>query len=167
MVLKAKIANKVQTNGSGLIEGTLINVLETDEKFEDSKGNAISEEEFQELKKLGKKVNYFRPQFEFHIEVPGSQKNVIYRMWTGQIFNDEKTEKFEKVGKPVDYNDFTRLMLQLELIKESDLKNLDSLVDFDVESVQGLKISFELEPSKNAKGLNQPKLTSIKPLKIK
>ena len=58
-------------------------------------------------------------------------------------------------------------MLQLELIKESDLKDLDSLVNFDVESAQGLKITFELEPSKKAKGLNQPKLTSIKPIKIK
>ena len=83
---------------------------------------------------------------------------------TGQTFNDDK---YEKADKRSDYNDFTRLMLQLELITESDLKSLDSLAGFDVESAQGLKISFELEPSKKAKSLNQPKLTSIKPIKVK
>jgi hypothetical protein len=148
MALKAKIANKIQTNASGLIEGTINNVLEIEERTEIVKG----------------KEQTFRAQFEFQVEVEGSQKSVTYRIWTGQTFNDEK---YEKVDKRADYNDFTRLMLQLELIAESDLKNLDSLAEFDVESAQGLKISFELEPSKKAKSLNQPKLTSIKPIKVK
>jgi len=164
MALKARIANKVQANATGQIEGTLINVLEIDERFEDSKGNVICEEEFQELKKLGKKVNYFGQQFEFQIEAIGSQKNIIYRIWTRQTFNNEK---YEKADKATDYNDFTRLMLQLQVISEADLKDLDSLVNFDVECVQGLKIAFELEPSKKANGLSQPKLTSIKPIKVK
>lgn len=165
MALKAKVANKVQTNASGLIEGIIIAVLDVEEKFKDSKGNYISEEEYQDLKKSGKKVDYFTAQFEFQIEVSASQKPITYKLWTRQTFNNEK---YEKSDKRFDYNDFTRLMLQLELIKESDLNNLDSLVDdFDVESVEGLKITFELEPSKKAKGLNQPKLTSIKPVKVK
>ena len=148
MALKAKVANKVQSNASGQIEGTITQVLEIEERTEVTKG----------------KEQTFGAQFEFQIETPGTQKPVIYRIWTRQTFNDEK---YEKTDKRTDYNDFTRLMLQLELIKESDLKNLDSLTDFDVESAQGLKITFELEPSKKAKGLNQPKLTSIKPVKAK
>jgi hypothetical protein len=148
MALKAKVANKVQTTSNGLVEGIITQVLEVEERTEISKG----------------KEQTFGAQFEFQIEVEGSQKAITYRIWTRQTFNDEK---YEKVDKRTDYNDFTRLMLQLELIKESDLKDLDSLVDFDVESAQGLKITFELEPSKKAKGLNQPKLTSIKPVKVK
>lgn len=147
MALKAKIANKVISNASGLIEGTIINVLEISERTEIEKGKEIK----------------FGAQFEFQIEVEGTQKNVVYRIWTRQIFNNEKYEKSSGV---TDYNDFTRLMLQLDLIKETDLKDLEStvLTNFDVESVQGLKISFELEPSKKNKGLTVPKLTSIKPL---
>lgn len=147
MALKAKIANKVISNASGLIEGTIINVLEIDERTEIEKGKEIK----------------FGAQFEFQIEVEGTQKNLVYRIWTRQTFNNEKYEKSSGV---TDYNDFTRLMLQLDLIKETDLKDLKStvLIDFDVESVQGLKISFELEPSKKNKGLTVPKLTSIKPL---
>jgi len=148
MALKAKVANKVQTTSNGLVEGIITQVLEIEERTEISKG----------------KEQTFGAQFEFQIEVEGSQKAITYRIWTRQTFNDER---YEKADKRTDYNDFTRLMLQLELIKESDLKDLDSLVDFDVESAQGLKITFELEPSKKAKGLNQPKLTSIKPVKVK
>jgi hypothetical protein len=147
MALKAKIANKVVSNASGLIEGTIINVLEIEERTEIEKGKEIK----------------FGAQFEFQIEVEGTQKNVVYRIWTRQTFNNEK---YENANGVKDYNGFTRLMLQLNLIKESDLKDLENpaLLDFDVESVQGLKISFELEASKKNKGLTVPKLTSIKPL---
>lgn len=148
MALKAKVANKVQTNASGLVEGTLTKVLENEERIEIIKGKEV----------------IYGAQFEFQIESEGSQKSVTYRIWTRQTFNNEKYEKTDGLQ---DYNDFTRLMLQLETIKESDLKDLDSLTDFDVESVEGLKIQFELEPSKKAKGLKVPKLTSIKPLKVK
>jgi hypothetical protein len=165
MALKAKVANKVQTNDKGFAEGTIINVFETDERFEDSKGDVIDEEEFEELKKLGKKPIRFIQQYEFHIESEGTQKSVIYRLWTRQTFNNEKYEKFD--GK-TDYNDFTRLMIQLEMITESDLKDLDNpkLNNFDVESVEGLKIQFELQPSRKIKGLKEPKLTTIRPLKL-
>ena len=147
MVLKAKVANKVQTNEKGLVDGTIIKVLEIEERTEIEKGKEVT----------------YAEQFEFQIEAEGSQKSIIYRIWTYQNFNNEKSsEKREN-----DYNDFTRLMLQLEAISESDLKDLKNpkITDFDVENVEGLKIQFELEPSKKAKGLKVPKLTSIKPLK--
>lgn len=149
MALKAKIANKVQTNASGLIEGTIINVLEIDERTEIEKGKEVT----------------YAAQFEFQIEVEGSQKSVIYRIWTRQTFNNEK---YVKDDKSEDYNSFTRLMLQLELITEDDLKDLDNpkLASLDVESVQGLKIQFELENSRKNSGLKVPKLSSVKPLQL-
>ena len=148
MALKAKVANKVQTNEKGLVEGIVTKVLEIEERTEIERGKEIT----------------YTAQFEFQIEVEGSQKSVTYRIWTRQTFNNEK---YERDDKPTDYNDFTRLMLQLEVIKESDLKDLNNplLTDFDVESVEGIQITFELEPSKKAKGLKVPKLTSIKPVK--
>lgn len=148
MVLKAKVANKIQTNEKGLVEGVVIQVLEIEERTEIEKGKEVT----------------YAAQFEFQIKTEGSQKDVIYHIWTRQTFNNEK---YEREGKPTDYNDFTRLMLQLEVITESDLKNLNNpiLTDFDVESVEGLKITFELEPSKKGKNFKVPKLTSIKPVK--
>lgn len=146
MALKAKVANKVSTDKSGLVEGTIISVLEVEERFEDVKG----------------KNQKYVAQFEFQIESEGTQKPILYRIWTRQNFNDEK---FDKEDGITDYNTFTRLMLQLELIKESDLKDLTTLKDFDVEQCEGLKIQFELESSKKSKILKQPKLTSIRPLK--
>jgi len=150
MVLKAKVANKVVTTESGLVEGTIVQVLEVEERTEIEKGKEVK----------------YRAQFEFHIESEGSQKNITYRLWTGQSFNNEKLREKDKIQ---DYNDFTRLMLQLETISESDLKDLKNpkFTDFDVESVVGLKIQFELEPSKkpNSKGLKVPILQTIKPQK--
>lgn len=150
MALKAKVANKVQTNASGLIEGTITKVLEIDEKTEIEKGKEV----------------VYAAQFEFQIEVPGTQKAVTYRIWTRQTFNNEK---YKKDDGSLDYNSFTRLMIQLEIIAESDLKDLDNpkFANIDVESVEGLKIQFELEDSRKNKGLKVPKLITIKPLKIK
>lgn len=150
MALKAKVANKVQTNASGLIEGSITKVLEIDEKTEIEKGKEV----------------VYAAQFEFQIEVAGSQKPITYRIWTRQTFNNEK---YKKDDGSVDFNSFTRLMLQLEMIAESDLKDLDNpkFADIDVESVEGLKIQFELEDSRKNKGLKVPKLATIKPLKIK
>jgi len=148
MALKAKVANKVQTNEQGLVEGTITQVLEIDERTEIQKGKEIT----------------YGAQFEFQIESEGSQKPIVYRVWTRQSFDNEM---YEKADETKDYNGFTRLMLQLNLIDEADLKDLQSskLTDFDVEAVVGLKVQFELEPSKNIKGLKVPKVTSIKPLK--
>lgn len=148
MALKAKVANKVQTNEKGLVEGTIIQVLEIEERTEIERGKEVT----------------YAAQFEFQIKAEGSQKDVIYRIWTRQTFNNEK---YERDDKPTDYNDFTRLMLQVEAITESDLKDLSNpkLTNFDVESLEGLKLTFELESSKKAKGLKVPKLTSIKPAK--
>jgi hypothetical protein len=146
MALKAKLANKVSTNTSGLVEGTITTVLEVEERIEVEKG----------------KNQKYVAQFEFQIESEGTQKTIVYRIWTRQNFNDEK---FDKEDGTTDYNTFTRLMLQLELIKEADLKDLTSLKDFDVEQCEGLKIQFELEKSKKSKVLKQPKLTSIRPVK--
>jgi ribosomal protein L21 len=150
MALKAKVANKVQTNSTGLIEGIITKVLEIDEKTEIEKGKEV----------------VYAAQFEFQIEVEGSQKSITYRIWTRQTFNNEK---YKKDDGTQDYNTFTRLMLQLDLITESDLKNLESskFADIDVESVEGLKVQFELEDSRKNKGLKVPKVSSIKPLKLK
>lgn len=147
MALKAKVANKVQVNDNGLVEGTLIQVLETDERIEVEKGKDIK----------------YESQFEFHIEVPGTQKNVIYKLWTGKNINNEK---YEKPDKTVDYNKLTKLLLQLGAITESQLKDLSKLNDFDIESVEGLKIQFELQPSKKGNGLKEPKVSTIKPLTV-
>lgn len=148
MPLKAKIANKINTNDKGLVEGTITKVLEIEERTEIERGKEIT----------------YAAQFEFQIEVEGSQKPITYRIWTRQTFNNEKYDRDDKSN---DYNDFTRLMLQLEVIKESDLNDLKSsvLTDFDVESVEGRKITFELEPSKKTKGFKVPKLRSIKVIK--
>jgi len=150
MALKAKVANKVQTNSNGLVEGIITKVLEVDEKTEIEKGKEV----------------VYVAQFEFQIEVEGSQKPVIYRIWTRQTFNNEK---YQKDDGTLDYNTFTRLMLQLEMITESDLKDLETskFDDIDVESVEGLKIEFELEESRKNKGLKVPKVSSIKPLKVR
>jgi hypothetical protein len=149
MALKAKVANIANTNQKGLVEGTIVEVLEIGERTEIEKGKEIK----------------YVAQFEFRIESNASQKPIIYRIWTRQTFNNEK---YEKQDGRNDYNDFTRLMLQLETISEADLKDLKSpkLSNFDVESVQGLKIEFELESSKKSKTLKVPKLTSIKPLQV-
>ena len=150
MALKARTANKVKTNSSGSIEGVITKVLELDEKTEIEKGKEV----------------VYAAQFEFQIEVEGSQKPITYRVWTRQTFNNEK---YKKDDGTLDYNTFTRLMLQLELITESDLKDLESskFADIDVESVEGLKVQFELEDSRKNKGLKVPKVSSIKPLKVK
>ena len=148
MALKAKVANKVQTTVNGLVEGTITRVLEIDEHTEIEKGKEVK----------------YKEQFEFQIEAEGSQKNVTYRIWTPQSFNNEKYENPN--NKTIDYNKLTRLILQLELISEADLKeDLESLKDFDVEQCEGLKIQFELEPHKENKNFKVPKLTSIKPVK--
>jgi len=148
MSIRAKIANKVQTNENGLVEATVIKVLEVDERTEVVKSKEI----------------IYGAQFEYHFQSEGSQKPIIYRIWTGQCFNNEM---YVKPDESKDYNSFTRLMLQLELIDESDLKTLQNhkLANFDVEAAVGLKVQFELEPSKNAKGLNSPKVSTIRPIK--
>ena len=148
MTLKAKIANKVKSSQDGLVEGTIIEVLEIDERTEVSKGKEI----------------VYGAQFEYQVKSEGTQKPIVYRIWTRQSFDNEM---YVKADETKDYNGFTRLMLQLELIDETDLKDLQNpkLANFDVEAVIGLKVQFELEPSKNVKGLKVPKISSIKPLK--
>lgn len=150
MALKAKVANKVQTNSNGLVEGIITKVLEIDEHTEIEKG---------------KEINY-RAQFEFQIEAQGSQKPITYRIWTGQKIDNEKYKKTSDA--PFDYTDLPKLLIQLEVINESELiADLEKFNGFDVESVQGLKIQFELEDSRKNKNLKVPKLASIKPLKVK
>ncbi len=148
MSLKAKIANKVKTNKNGLVEGTIIEVLEIDERAEIVKGKEV----------------VYGAQFEYLLESEGSQKPIVYRIWTRQSFDNEM---YANSDETKDYNKFTRLMLQLELIEETDLKDLQNpkLANFDVEAAIGLKVQFELEPSKNVKGLKVPNISSIKPLK--
>jgi len=162
MALKAKVVNKVQTNDKGLVEGVITNVLEVEERFQDSKGNSISHDDYLELKAANKKPVRYDSQFEFQIKVEGSQKPIVYRIWTGQTLNDAKHEKLDKSE---DYNTLTRLMLQLEVINESGLKNLESLSSVDVQCVEGFKINFQLEPSKKTKGFSEIKLNSIKLVK--
>lgn len=142
MSLKAKVANKIETDDQGYVEGTIISVLECEEKTEVVKGKEVT----------------YAEQFEFQIQSKGTIKPIIYRIWTSQKINSEKFEIDEGVK---DYNKLTRLLLQLQMIDESALKNLNS-IDVDVESVEGTKIKFKLEKSKKTRGLNVPNLRSIK-----
>lgn len=142
MALKAKVANKVDSDSQGYVEGTILSVLECDEKTEIVKGKEIT----------------YAEQFEFQIESIGTIKPVIYRIWTSQKINNEKFEIEDGVK---DYNKLTRLLLQLEVIDEAALKNLNS-IDVDVETVEGTKIKFKLEKSKKTRGLNIPNIRSIK-----
>lgn len=142
MALKAKIANKVESDAQGYVEGTIISVLECDEKTEIIKGKEVT----------------YAEQFEFQIESTGTIKPVIYRIWTSQKINNEK---FELEDGVTDYNKLTRLLLQLQIIDETALKDLSS-INVDVESLEGTKIKFKLEKSKKTRGLSIPNIRSIK-----
>jgi len=142
MALKAKIANKIETDSQGYVEGTIIAVLPCDERTEIVKSKEIT----------------YAEQFEFQIQSPGSLKPIIYRIWTGQKVNSEKFVHDEKL---TDYNKLTRLLIQLQMIDEKLLNDL-SAIDVDVEKLEGTKIKFKLEKSKTKKGLDIPNLRSIK-----
>lgn len=146
--LKAKVANKPITDNSGYVKGTIKSVLDIDERTE----------------KQGRKEVRYAAQFEFNVIAEGSQKPITFKFWTGQNLNYEKFES-EETGD-TDYNRFTRLCLQLELIKESELKNLDNIELPDIESVEGQIIKFKLIKSRKNPALSIPDISSIELVKI-
>lgn len=143
MALKAKIANKIELDDEGFVTGTIVAVIDCDEKTVIEKGKEVT----------------YAEQFEFQIESLGSIKPITYRIWTSQKVNNDKFEIEEGV---TDYNKLTRLLIQLQKIDEKTLvKNLKE-INVDVESVEGTKIKFKLEKSKKTRGLSVPNLRSIK-----
>lgn len=146
--LKAKVANKAITDDSGYVQGTIKSVLDIDERTE----------------KQGRKEVRYAAQFEFNVIAEGSQKPITFKFWTGQNLNSEQFEN-EETGN-TDYNRFTRLCLQLELIKQSDLKNLDTIELPDIESVEGQLIKFKLIKSRKNPALSIPDISSIELVKV-
>lgn len=142
MALKAKIANKIETDAQGYVEGVIISVLECEEKTEVIKGKEVT----------------YAEQFEFQIESTGSIKPIIYRVWTSQKVNNEKFEIEDGLS---DYNKLTRLLIQVGMIDEKALETLN-IIDVDVEKLEGTKIKFKLEKSKKTRGLSIPNIRSIK-----
>jgi hypothetical protein len=145
MALKAKIANKVEADAQGYVEGKIVAVLDCEETTKIEKGKEI----------------IYAAQFEFQIEAQASQKPILYRVWTGQTLNNEK---YELDDGTKDYNKFTRLMLQLELIDEKELKENLGSININVDDAEGMTIKFKLEKSRKTKGLSIPVVTSIKPI---
>jgi hypothetical protein len=143
MALKAKIANKSVTSENGFILGTITDILETEERTEISRN--------------GSEVKY-SAQYEVIITAPGTRKDINYHVWVGQLISNVERD-YEGVKS---FNSLTTLLLNLGLLDKVTLLKDDSVYDnFDLEQLLGLKIEFELEPSKKV-GLSKPKLSSIK-----
>lgn len=144
MPLKAKVANKPSTDDQGFVTGTIKSVLEIDERSE----------------KQGRKEVHYASQFEFHIVSEGTQKTLTFKVWTGQNLNSDRFTTDEE-SKTEDYNRFTRLCLQLGLIKESDLDNLDKIELPDLDVLEGTQIKFKLVKSRKNPSLSIPDISSI------
>ncbi len=130
MALKAKIANKPVTDSQGFCKGTIQSILEIEERIE----------------KQGKKDIKFAAQFEITLISDGSAKSITHKIWCGQNINSEKFTN-QETGD-CDYNRLTRLCLNLGLVKESDLATIKDDKLPDLESLEGQKVKFKLEPSK-------------------
>ena len=143
MAIKAKIANKAISDKSGYSIGIIKEILEIDERIE----------------KQGKKEVKFASQFEFSIISEGSQKAIIFKMWTGQNIN---FQKFKNESGHEDYNRLTRLCLNLGLLKETDLTSLNDENIPNLEDLEGKKIKFKLEPSKKNELFSLIDISSIR-----
>lgn len=141
-MLKAKVANKPILDNDGYCNGIIETVLEIEEREE----------------KEGRKTIKYAAQFEIVIKSDGSHKPITYKIWVGQNLN---VDKFTNDSGVTDYNRLTRLCLQLGLLKESDLKNLESLELPDLEKLEGSKIKFKLEPSRKNQTFQVPDINSI------
>lgn len=147
MALKAKVANKVVTDVKGFCEGTIQSILEIEERIE----------------KQGKKDVKFAGQFEFTIISDGTAKSISHKIWTGQNINSEKFTNQE--SGEIDYNRLTRLLINLELIKESELTKIKDAELPDLESLEGLQIKFKLEQSKKNQLFSVIDISSIRVVK--
>ena len=146
MALKAKVANKIVTDVKGFCEGTIQSILEIDERVE----------------REGKKDIKYAAQFEFNIISNGSAKSITHKIWCGQNLNSEKFTN-QDTGE-LDYNRLTRLCLNLGLIKESELSTIKD-DELDLESLEGQKIKFKLEPSKKNQLFSVIDISSIQLVK--
>lgn len=151
MALKAKIANKIQTENNGFTIGEIIAIEEVEEHTE----------------KEGKKEIFFKSQFEFQVAVKGTKKDILMRFWTGQKINSEQFED-EESGTS-DYNRLTRFLLNLGLLDSKKLAELDKAKiedsDIELDSLIGRKIQFKMVKSIKRKGLSIIDIKSIKPVK--
>lgn len=150
MVLKAKIANKIETCDNGFTYGEIIDIQEIDAHTE----------------KEGKKEIVYTAQFEFQVATKGTKKDVLLRFWTGQNIN---SEKFDDDNGNSDYNRLTRLLLNLGVLDSKKLAELDKAKiddsDIELDDLIGQKIEFKMVKSISKKGLSIIDITSIKPVK--
>jgi len=137
MALKAKLANKPVTDDNGYVSAELICV-----EFQDSDENDFEQE-----------------QFCFNFNVPGSQKDILMRLWTGTKINPDKFTE----GKKSNYNKLTRVCLALGLIDPASLPNVsaEECQAIDLEGLAGSKVKFKLQKSIKAKGLNVIDIDSL------
>jgi hypothetical protein len=147
MALKAKIANKPLLDNKGYCTGVIDSVLDIEDREE----------------KQGRKTVKYAAQFEFIISSEGSHKPITYRFWTGQNLNSEKFKNEETDS--YDFNRLTRVCLQLELIKESDLASINDDKLPDLEQIEGIKIKFKLEPSRKNRVLQVPDISTLEVVK--
>lgn len=151
MALKAKIANKIQTENNGFTIGEIIAIEEVEEHTE----------------KEGKKEIFFKSQFEFQVAVKGTKKDILMRFWTGQKINSEQFED-EESGTS-DYNRLTRFLHNMGLLDSKKLAELDKAKiedsDIELDSLIGRKIQFKMVKSIKRKGLSIIDIKSIKPVK--
>lgn len=145
-MLKAKIANKTILN-NGYCEGKIFQILEIESRQE----------------KIGRKTKNYPSQFEFIILSKGSHKEIKFHFWTGQNLNSNKF-KNDETGKS-EYNKLTRICLKLNLIKESDLKNLNDEILPDLSELNGRDIRFKLIESEKNNGLSIIDIDSIELIK--
>jgi len=144
MGLRAKVANKPIIDDLGFVYGVISEVLDIPERLE----------------RQGKKEVKFSSQFQFIILSEGTQKTITFNIWVGQNINPDKFKNDDKL----EYNRLTTLLLSIGFIDEKDLTNLENNPNLlkDLESLEGQKIKFKLESSKNNPSLKQPKIDSIK-----
>jgi hypothetical protein len=146
-MLKAKIANKSILDSSGFCEGIIQSILEIDERVE----------------KIGKKSIKYAAQFEFSIISEGTAKSITHKIWCGQNINSEKFTNPD--NGEIDYNRFTRLLINLELIKENELAKIKDDELPNLESLEGKKIKFKLEQSKKNQAFSVVDISSIRLIK--
>ncbi len=144
MSLKPKMANTLKLDENGYAIGKILDIrfIDADES------------------------DYEREQYEFLFECEGTKKPINLRYWTGTLINGDNYSNNN------DYNKLTRLLIQLELISESQIKQAykegEELM-IDIEGLIGVAVRFKPAKSAKIKGLSQidpMSLELVKPSKI-
>lgn len=114
---------------------------------------------------------YSGEQFLFDFIVPGIQRPINLKIWTGVKINRDRYQV--NGSKTKEYNKLTRLCLALGLITESDLNAIKDETDLDkleigdkLEGLKGQQVKFKLLKTAKSKGLSQIDLDSLQLVKI-